>query len=135
MIGLLAGQSFGAPPGKTHVNSIGMRFVRVEAGSFVMGETATPVPDDLTEPLTYFSRAALQKRFPFGDPSRFKIWIDHARRGDFDERPLRQVRISRPLFVGVLEVTNAQYELFDPTHRRLRGKNGFSNKITKPSSL
>ena len=28
--------------------------------------------------------------------------------------------------MGVTEVTNAQYEQFDPQHRNLRGKLGFS---------
>jgi formylglycine-generating enzyme required for sulfatase activity len=130
MLAMVAGgQSSGAQPAeKAYVNSIGMRLVRIEPGQFAMGETAAPVPDDLTEPLTYFSRAALARRFPFGDASRFKIWIDHARAGDFDERPVRQVRITRPLLVGVFEVTNAEYEQFDAAHRRLRGKNGFSKE-------
>jgi formylglycine-generating enzyme required for sulfatase activity len=128
MIGLLAGRSYAAQPGEAYVNSVGMRFVRVEAGTFRMGETAAPVPDDLTQPLTYYSRAALRKLYPVGDPSRFKLWIDHARFGDFDERPIRQVRISKPLLMGVHEVTNAQYEQFDPTHRHLRGKSGFSKQ-------
>ncbi len=124
--GLLACPNSAAQPAEAFVNSLGMRFVRVEAGSFPMGESATPVPDPLTEPLTYYSRAALQKLFPVGDPLRFKVWIDHARFGDFDERPVRGVRISKPLLMGSLEVTNSQYEQFDPWHRRLRGKNGFS---------
>jgi hypothetical protein len=46
--------------------------------------------------------------------------------GDFDERPVHKVTISGPLFLGMTEVTNAQYEQFDPDHRRLRGKLGLS---------
>lgn len=46
--------------------------------------------------------------------------------GDFDERPAHRVRISRPFYLGSCEVTNAQYERFDPEHRKLRGKQGFS---------
>jgi hypothetical protein len=48
--------------------------------------------------------------------------------GDWDERPLHGVRISRPFYLGATEVTNAQYEQFDPTHRELRGKLGFSKE-------
>lgn len=46
--------------------------------------------------------------------------------GDWDERPVHTVRISRPFYLGATEVTNAQYEQFDPAHRELRGKLGFS---------
>jgi sulfatase modifying factor 1 len=46
--------------------------------------------------------------------------------GDWDERPVHEVTISRPFYLGATEVTNAQYEQFDPGHRRLRGKLGYS---------
>jgi len=69
------------------VNSLGMKMVRIEAGSFRMGQE---------------------------------------KGGDFDERPVHKVTISRPFHMGVTEVTNAQYEKFDPAHRKLRGKLGFS---------
>ncbi len=46
--------------------------------------------------------------------------------GDFDERPVHPVTITKPFYVGVSEVTNARYEAFDPEHRKLRGKLGFS---------
>src|SRR5215467_11819212 len=76
------------PGGKTFTNSVGMNFVRIEPGSFRMGESAARLPEDLLAPLTYHSRSALQKRFPFGDPAQFKVWDGHARFGDFDERPV-----------------------------------------------
>ena len=81
-------------------NSIGMRLVRIEPGTFLMGNDR-PLPDDL-------------------------VLLGCRRYGDFDERPVRLVRITKPFFVAVTEVTNAQYEQFDPEHRRLRGKLGFS---------
>lgn len=112
----------GASP---EVNSIGMRMMPVEAGTFLMGQDS-PVPDDLTEPLTYYSREMLRKRFPTGDSSRFRLWLDHARRGDFDEKPLHRVRITHSFRMSAFEVTNAQYEQFDPGHKALRGKHGFS---------
>jgi len=46
--------------------------------------------------------------------------------GDWDERPVHKVAVSRPFYIAVTEVTNAQYEQFDPKHRDLRGKLGFS---------
>lgn len=124
---MVAGARPADTPNPTHyeTNSIGMRMARIEPGSFSMGQDAI-VPDDLTEPLTYFSEAMLRRKFPTGDGSRFKLWIDHARRGDFDERPVHRVRISRGFRISAFEVTNAQYERFDPGHRALRGKNGYS---------
>ena len=91
------------PTGREHVNSVGMRLARIEAGSFQMGIGATPLPDDVVE-----------KRF--------------LKAGDFDERPAHPVTIGAPFYLGTTEVTNAQYERFDPTHRSLRGKLGFSTK-------
>ncbi|MBM4025058.1 MAG: glycoside hydrolase [Planctomycetes bacterium] len=77
----------GAGDSSTFVNTLGMKMVRIEPGSFAMGQ---------------------------------------ATGGDFDERPVHRVTISQPFFLSQTEVTNAQYEQFDPSHRRLRGKLGFS---------
>ncbi len=46
--------------------------------------------------------------------------------GDWDERPVHKVTISQAFYMAVTEVTNAQFEQFDPEHRKLRGKLGFS---------
>jgi sulfatase modifying factor 1 len=83
------GWSGEAPHGDSYVSSLGIRLIRLEPGSFMMGT-------------------------PTG--------------GDFDERPVHRVTLSRPLLMGVTEVTNAQYEQFDPQHKRLRGKLGFSQE-------
>ena len=90
------------PDGKTYTNAIGMEFVRIEPGSFTMGVGQTPLPDETA-----------------GQP-----WRGH---GHFDERPNHPVTITKPFYTGVYEVTNAQYEQFDPDHRAARGKLGFSN--------
>jgi formylglycine-generating enzyme required for sulfatase activity len=82
-------------------NSVGMRMVRVEPGSFTMGASDTPLPKEL----------ATKPYLPFGD---------------FDEKPAHRDRITRPFSVSATEVTNAEYEQFDPSHRKLRGKLGFS---------
>lgn len=47
---------------------------------------------------------------------------------DYDEAPIHRVEITRPFRMGVTEVTNLQYEQFDPGHKRLRGKYGFSKE-------
>lgn len=48
--------------------------------------------------------------------------------GDWDEQPEHEVTITQPYFIAATEVTNAQYEQFDPDHRALRGKHGFSKE-------
>ena len=47
---------------------------------------------------------------------------------NYDEAPMHKVYISKPFKMGLTEVTNAQYELFCPKHKLLRGKNGFSSE-------
>ncbi|MBC8253737.1 MAG: SUMF1/EgtB/PvdO family nonheme iron enzyme, partial [Ardenticatenia bacterium] len=48
--------------------------------------------------------------------------------GDFDEKPVHPVRITRSFWMSAAEVTNAQYEQFDPSHRALRGRHGLSRE-------
>lgn len=43
-----------------------------------------------------------------------------------DEAPRHEVTISRAFRMSATEITNIQYEQFDPLHRQLRGKAGFS---------
>ncbi len=112
--------------GDSFTNSIGMKMVRIDPGSFAMGYSKTPLPDELTGPLSYPTRDELIKKYPHGDPDKFEITIGHVINGDLDEKPAHNVTISQPFYMGAYEVTNAQYEKFDPSHRKLRGKNGFS---------
>ena len=97
-----AGAAPEMPADSNYTNSIGMGFVRIEPGRFLMGFEGTPLAKEL-----------LTKK-------------GHFRTGDFDEYPNRPVRITRPFYMGVYEVTNAQYERFDPNHRKWRGRNGYS---------
>src|SRR5689334_6275270 len=89
------------PDEKEYTNSIGMRLVRIEPGNFLMGFAGNALPAEVAG----------------------QAWRAS---GDFDERPAHRVRISKPFYIGSFEVTNAQYEQFDPGHRELRGKLGFS---------
>jgi formylglycine-generating enzyme required for sulfatase activity len=75
------------PLDKEYTNSLDMVFVRIEKGSFSMGQ---------------------------------------AEGGDFDEKPVHKVNITEPFYISATEVTNAQYEQFDPKHRIYRGSRGFS---------
>lgn len=103
-LGTITGCSMmgGTPTGKTFTNSLGITLVRIEPGTFTMGVGKMPLPAELTPELS------------------------HAVNGDFDERPNHTVTISQPFYMGAHEVTNAQYEQFDPSHKVLRGKMGFS---------
>ena len=74
---------------KTFINSIGMKFINIQPGSFLMGQDKD---------------------------------------GDWDERPTHRVHITQPFGISATEVTNAQYEQFDPGHRALRGKLGYSKQ-------
>lgn len=97
------------PTGATFTNSIGMRFVRIEPGAFMMGHEGR-LPD-----------AVLNVTDADGER---KVWLPE--NGDYDERPVHRVTITRPFYLGIYEVTNEQYEQFDPLHAHLRGKFGFS---------
>jgi len=83
--GVVAGE---LPSGRGYTNSLGMDFVRVEPGSFIMGSSD----------------------------------------GDWDELPVHKVNITAPFYLGTTEVTNAQYEQFDPDHKALRGHRGLSSR-------
>ncbi len=91
------------PSGAEHVNSIGMKLVRVEAGEFVMGSGDAP-------------------------PRTREEW--DAR--EWDEAPAHKVKISKAFFMGATEVTNAQYEQFDPGHKNLRGSHGTGKGDSDP---
>jgi len=69
------------------VNSVGMKMVRIGAGSFSIG----------------------------------------SEEGDFDEKPVHNVTISRAFYMSECEVTNGQYEQFDPEHRHLDHR-GFTHE-------
>ena len=78
------------------VNSIGMTMVSIPAGKFQMGQEKRN--------MDYGWHCSLE--------------IDQG--ADWDESPVRQVEISKPFRMSATEVTNAQYELFEPNHRATR---------------
>lgn len=90
--GLLAACS-GLPQAATQPtfeNSLGMKFVLVPAGEFLMGSDETP--------------EALAKDFPQLERKRFTEL--------FDEAPVHPVRITRPFLLGQHEVTVGQFRRF-----------------------
>jgi formylglycine-generating enzyme required for sulfatase activity len=90
------------PREKTYTNSIGIKLVRIEPGAFEMGFGDKPLPQELVTKKSHFPN------------------------GDFDEHPTRTVTITRPFYMAACEVTNAQYERFDPAHKQWRGRSGYS---------
>jgi sulfatase modifying factor 1 len=92
-----------AQEGKTFTNTLGMKFAHIEAGAFVMGQGDAP-------------------------PRSRQEWNER----DYDEAPAHPVKISKAFYLGIHEVTNAQYEAFDPKHKALRGKRGSSKDDDDP---
>jgi len=91
-------------------NSIGMELVRIGAGSFMMGQ----------------ERSAGWEKATDMDRESNQDWIEGATHTDWDEVPVHRVNISRSFYMAATEVTNAQYEQFDPEHKKWRGRDGQS---------
>ena len=115
----------GVVSSRSIVDKGGAEYILISPGSFSMGNTES-IPLSMCEPLAYMTRSELQAMFPHGDPAKFVLSDVLFERGDFDERPAAPTRIDKPFYLGVTQVTNRQYERFDPAHRNLRGKFGFS---------
>ncbi len=91
LFALLAGLMLACPAWPQVIeNSLGMRFVRVPAGEFLMGSDESP--------------ASLARAYPEYEHSRFdKLG---------DEAPVHRVRITRPFLLGQHEVTVGQFRRF-----------------------
>lgn len=111
LVSVTVAQERRKPMEREFTNSIGMEFLRIEPGTFMMGTSETvPLPESLTGDLVN------EKKGP----------MPHHIHGDFDEHPLHEVGIANAFYMASREVTNEQYEAFDFNHGRLRGKQGFS---------
>ena len=78
-------------------NSLGMKLVRIEPGSFMMGQEG---------PAADYKMA----KHPTDDSS-----------ADFVEKPVHRVSITSPFLIGTTEVTLGQYRQFKPKHAGGRG--------------
>ena len=91
LFALLAGLMLACPAwAQVVVNSLGMKFVRVPAGEFLMGSDEPP--------------EALARAYPQYERSRFEKLGDEA--------PVHRVRITRAFFLGQHEVTVGQFRRF-----------------------
>ena len=90
LMALLLGGCAVTATGVTLENSLGMRFVRIPAGEFLMGSDASP--------------AQLAQAYPQYDVQRFELLADEA--------PVHRVRITRPFYLGQFEVTVGQFRRF-----------------------
>lgn len=52
--------------------------------------------------------------------------------GEWDEAPVHKVRLTHSFWMSETEITNLQYEEFDPQHKGLRGAFGFSKEDSEP---
>jgi sulfatase modifying factor 1 len=82
-----------AEEAKEFTNSTGMKLVRIEPGSFMMGQDGPATDYRMTK-----------------HPEKF----DDA---DWDEKPAHRVTITQPFYMGVTEVTVGQYRAFDPSFK------------------
>lgn len=110
---ILAIEAAEMPKETQYSNSLGMKFVRIKPGTFQMGYGQTAA----------LSSEILSAKEHNGRDIKLSAF---GRFGDYDEHPTHQVTISKAFYMSVTEVTNDQYEKFDPLHMHLRGKRGFS---------
>lgn len=96
--------------------------VKIPAGSFMMGNAgeinyAGMLKDEIHTP--YLAKGDANPYIKGGAPAAENPL-------EWDEKPVHRVTISHAFEMATTPVTNAQYELFRPEHRALRGKGGFS---------
>ncbi|MBU1691069.1 MAG: formylglycine-generating enzyme family protein [Gammaproteobacteria bacterium] len=94
IVALMISSVWSAEPGKTPSreaeNSLGMKFVLVPSGEFMMGSDESP--------------EALATAYPQYGRERFLALVDEA--------PVHKVRITRPFYLGQYEVTVGQFRKF-----------------------
>ena len=111
-------------------------------------EPAAPAPDGLTSAGWPFdAKAAAERQQAAGTPVKRSIDLGNGVAMEFvlvpagefvmgtldgtaDERPRAVVKVDAPFWMGTLEVTNAQYQQFDPNH-----DNGFLDQQNKDHTM
>ena len=70
---------------------------------------------------------------PFGVVKAGQMTMGEDRQGGFDEKPSHAVRITRSFAIATRVISNAEYEQFDPKHRKYRGVTRISKKADDPA--
>jgi formylglycine-generating enzyme required for sulfatase activity len=93
--------AYATAAGASYKNAAGIPMVQISGGSFTMGYSVTPLPANLT--LSMANRLfGYTDEFPYIEQAVEDFWA------------------------SATEITNYQYELFDPSHAKFRGDMGFS---------
>ncbi len=90
------------PTGKTFTNSVGMKLIRIEPGTFRMGRL-NPA-EGLDAGYTYVADG-----------------------GDWDEKPVHKVTITQPFYIQESETSAQQYRQFDPEYS---GSSNYATGVT-----
>ncbi len=85
---------------RQYTNSIGMKLMRIEPGTFLMGAGSTPLSDQIVS----LYRSPSDRVSP-----RLRL-----RQGDYDESPRHKVTITMPFYMSETEVTAEQFRQFRP---------------------
>ena len=92
-------------PPNEFTNSLGIKFIRIEAGSFSMGESAV-IPDEMLHGLQYLKH------------------------GDWDEHPVHNVKISKPFYISETEVTIQQFREFRENYQGVKEFSPYASGIS-----
>ena len=96
--GFAAALVLAATSPKERTNSIGIKLVPIQPGTFEMGVDSVPLPEAIT-------------KAPKGAGS------DRPADGEHDEVPVHKVTITKPFFIGETEVTIEQFQQFRPDYQ------------------
>lgn len=97
-------------------NQDGIAFRRIPAGAFMMGAEPQGISPDV---IAGYSGPGAAKKLQAVDL--------YPLSGEYDELPMHSVYLTNPFLISTFPITNAQYELFDPEHRKYRNYLGFSS--------
>ena len=94
-----------ATEGEKYTNSTGMRMIRIKPGTFLMGSLNPTPPEKLQGP-------------------------KHLPNGDWDEKPVHNVTISKPFYISETEITIEQFQKFRPDYEDHRQFTPFASTVS-----
>ena len=87
------------PAAEPITNSVGMKLVRIDPGTFTMGQDGPPV----------------------SGADKMAMHHTEFRSADWDEKPAHRATITQPFHMSVTEVTLGQFRAFEPDFRKGKG--------------